>query len=235
MAHPFPAQDLACPDLASCPVADPSALDEAPRVDLQAGEWLYRVYDTTYGFGSYNPAGDARFSPFDDADGDRVGSFYVAENEAGALLETVFHDVEPDVGVVLEDTLRVYALAHLTPPSGLRLVDLRDPVLVSLGVRRSGVAASGPEHYPCTRRIARHFHDRGADGLVWNSRQAEFHRSAGRRVLPTDVAVIFGDLTAGGPGPWVRVGPAVISLVADRGRTMVDRIAEELGVTVVDS
>ena len=235
MAHTFPAQDLTCPAPGSCPVADPLTLDAAPRVKLPTRAWLYRVYDTTYGYGSYNPAGDARFSPFDDENDDRVGSFYVAENEAGALLETVFHDVEPDIGEVLEDTLRVYALAHLTPPPDLTVVDLRDPVLVSLGVRRPAVSASGPEHYPCTRRIAQHFHHDGADGLLWNSRQAEFHRAAGRRVLPTDVAVIFGDLSSATPGPWVRVGPAIIGLVVDRGRTMVDRIAEELAVTIVDS
>jgi len=230
----YPPQDLTCPDPAGCPIAVPDDLSGARIVDFPANTEMVRVYDSTWGFDEANPGfGDARFGPFDSVDGSRVPTMYLAQNQTGALLETVFHDAEPGYGEVYESTLRNHCLVSLSCPHALRVVDLRDPELARMGVGRDAVASSTAEHYPCTRRLARHFHSTGAAGILWHSRQAEFHRGAWRNVPASEVLVVFGDRIPLGRGDWTRLGPGAISLVQDTGRTLVDEVATELDVTVV--
>lgn len=219
-----------------CPVAAPAALACAVRLSLPKGTGWVRCYDGTWGYDEPNHGfGDTRFVPFTDAAGQPVPTMYLAENDEGALLETVFHDVKPDHGAIYEDTLRGRLLTYVTSPADLNLVDLTDPSLVKLGVSRSAISASGPEHYECTRVVAKHFYDTdpNSHGLIWHSRQAEFQRSAGRAVQPSQVAVVFTDRVNVSRGGWSRTGPQTVSLGSGQGRTLVDGIAVRLDVDIV--
>ncbi len=228
----FPPQDLVCPDPGSCPV--PATLPTLPGWELPAGQLLYRVYDTTWGYDEFNPGfGDTRFAPFDDSTGGRIPAMYLAESEIAALLETMFHDVHElaDRNVYERDLLE-RALAHVQVPAPAWLVDLRDSTLAAAGVRRDELVSTSAEHYPCTRRCARELHarridDRPVQGLVWHSRQAEV---LGRP--PEQVAVLFGDRYGSARGSWIRVGPGARNLVEGPGGLLVDELANELDATV---
>lgn len=234
MAHP------GCPDPASCPVVEFAAVRRAPHVTIPAGGDWVRCYDATWGFDEPNPGfGDTRFAPFRDDAGCLVPTMYLAENDVGALLETVFHDVDPGVGLIYEDTLQGRLLAYLTTPTPLTMVDLRDPSLAALRVDRGGVVSSNAEHYPCTRNLARQFYDHNpaVAGLIWHSRQAEFQRALGRLSVESAVAVVFADRAGIPRGHWCPVAPGIVSLGRDAaaGRTRVDQIADLLDIDVITS
>lgn len=230
-------QRLACPAPNSCPVVKPTDLPpQLPFVQFAPGTAAYRVYDGTWGYDEPNPGfGDARFSPFDaQGDGRRVPAMYLAETPVGALLETIFHDVHQLASrVIYEDDLRKQMLAHLETPSGLNLVDLRNPVLKKAGLARNRIVSSPAEHYPCTRLIAQHLHGQYVDGgeahgLVWHSRQAELNGTA-----PTTAMVVYTDSYGVARGGWKRVGPGSQNLFEGSGRLRVDAIANDLGATIV--
>ena len=224
-----------CPDPAGCPVADSGRLVAAPRHTLRADTVWARCYDSTWGYDEPNPGfGDTRFAPFRDAAGTFVPTMYLAENAAGALLETVFHDTLPG-GVIYDAVLRGRLLTYLSPPADLLMVDLRDPALDHLGVPRSAVASSPAEHYSCTRRIAEAIYaaDAAVHGIVWHSRQTEFHRSAGRPVPDSEVALVFTDRLSDRRGSWTRRALQTVSLGSGEGRTLVDEVAEALDVTTI--
>lgn len=231
----FPPQDLDCPDPAACPVLPENDLPPIPVTTVEAGRPYYRCYDGTWGYDEPNPGfGDARFSPFDSVVGDRVATLYLGESDIAALLETVFHDVHHLAGrLVYERSLQVTLLANVTTPADLSLADLRDPILDSLSLDRLQLVSSPSEHYPCTRRVARRIHEVGAagapvDGILWNSRQAELNG-----VGPTEVAVVFADRFDPGRGGWTRVGPGSQNLYEGPGRLLVERVALDVGATVV--
>lgn len=226
-----------CPDPVGCTVVTPAALSAAPRHRVPAGTVWVRCYDSTWGYDEPNPGfGDTRFAPFLDAGGRRVPTMYLADNPAGALLESVFHDTLPG-GFIYEDMLRGRLVTFLATPIELVLVDLRDPALAAMGVPRSGVVSSPAEHYPCTRFIAREFHraDAAVHGLIWHSRQAEFHRAAGRPLDDSEVAVVFTARVTTARGGWPRRSLQTVSLGSGEGRTLVDEVADALGVTAVTS
>jgi RES domain len=226
-------QDLRCPDPDGCPVV--AELPPVPGVWLDAGVPLYRVYSTRWGYDEFNPGlGDTRFAPFDAAaTGARVPTMYLAGDEIGALLETVFHEVHHQLPRrIYEKDLRRFGLAHVRVPRRLWLADLRDPALAAAGVRREQLVSTPAEHYPCTRRVARDVHGREIDGrevagLLWHSRQAELLATR-----PTEVCVLFGDVAGTGRGSWVLTGPGVRNLFEGPGRVLVDVLAEQLDATV---
>lgn len=228
---------MGCPDPAGCPVAGYSRLAAAPRHLVPASRVWARAYDSTWGYDEPNPGvGDTRFAPFNDPSGASVPTMYLAEDPAGALLETVFHDTLPG-GMIYADTLRQKLLTYLSAPVDLVLADLRDQAVATLGVPRSAVASSPAEHYPCTRRIAGGFHDAdpGVQGLIWDSRQAEFHRAAGRPITSSEVAIVFTDRISKRRGGWSRRFLQAVSLGSGAGRTLVDEIADLLDVTIITS
>jgi hypothetical protein len=230
----FPPHDLTCPHPAGCPVT--AALPELPGVLLSAGKPMFRCYDVTRGYDEFNPGfGDSRFAPFDSVTAvSRVSALYLADNENGALLETVFHEVHQQSDRhIYEKDLRRHAIAHLLVPTELWLVDLRDDVLQLLGIRRDQVVASPSEHYPCTRQLARDLQTRSIDGrrvegVLWHSRQAELLRRSG----PSEVCVVFGDVYGDHRGSWTLTGPGARNLYEGPGRLLIDELANELAATV---
>lgn len=231
----LPPQDLVCPQPGTCPVPPGiEELDLGVRV-LRAGTEVHRCYDVVRGYDTGNAGyGDTRFQPFDAQDGTRVPTLYVAETEAAALLETVFHTVHHDADRhVYQSSLLRRALVRLSAPLDLQLVDLRDEELRRLGVPRGGLVATSAEHYPCTRRVAAALHGRAVggvlpQGLLWHSRQAELAEGPA-----AEVGVVFGDRAPVGEGAWSLSRPGVRTLFDGAGRELVERVAEELGAVVV--
>lgn len=146
--------------------------------------------------------GDTRFAPMDG-----VAHTYLSTTAFGALLESVLHDAAPPTPRVQLPTLRTWREETVVLTEDVRLVDLRDTQLQTLGVTRDQVVATAPLHYRCTRAWAAQLHGRvvggqQTHGLLWHSRQAELHAAAAasqrRPALadlldehPTEVAVLW--------------------------------------------
>lgn len=231
MTAPFPPLDLHCPDPDRCPVLDTASLPAFSEIVVPAGSHLARVYDSTWGYDEHNPGfGDTRFAPFESAAGVRVPTMYLAENQAAALLETVFHEVGADgERIIYEHQLQERLLTVVAMPADARLIDLRDAALAARGITRGQLVSSSSEHYPCTRRVAAALHAAypEAQGLCWHSRQAEITVYG-----QIEMIVLFGDRYPSKRGTWTRIGgPGAIYTA--QGRLLVDQIANALGAVVL--
>ena len=230
-----------CPHPSGCPVPSPPGPATASR--LRTTTWersFFRVYDTTFGFDEFNPGlGDTRFAPVDTAGG-VVPHLYGGACDVVVLLDTIFHDVHhgmADRTVWLRDLVE-RGIVELTAPRPLRLIDLRDPQLDQLELRRDQLVSTHAEHYPCTRQWATWLHgtrpdDVNPDGIVWHSRQAEL--ADARVTLDVDdseLFVLFGDHADFGRGGFTRQFPGVQPLAAGSGRLRVDEIAEAFDALV---
>lgn len=237
----LPKERLRCPDPANCPVAVTKLTDAAEsgrmpvKVLKAASEW-FRVFNAADGYATPNPGkGNTRFSPFDGATtGARVASMYLAESLEAALLETSFHDVPiaPPREVNVSALLGM-AHAQVKLPTDLSIADLRDASLNTLGIDRSALASSPREHYPCTRKVAKSIHSSmsGVAGIIWHSRQAEINQRPAAKVL-----VVFADRVPIDRGDWHLVPDysSLGALLEGSGWLLVDRLADSLGVTIVD-
>ena len=130
-------------------------------------------------------------------------------------------------------TLFGKAHARVRLPTDLLIADLRDASLRTLGIERSAVASSPREHYPCARRVAKHIHSSMQDvaGIVWHSRQAEINQQPAAKVL-----IVFADRVPTERGDWQLVPDrsSFGALLEGSGWLLVDRLADSLGVTLVD-
>lgn len=81
--------------------------------------------------------------------------------------------------------------------------------------------------------MAFHNSDPAATGIIWHSRQAEFHRTTGRAIPRSEVAVVFAGRISEQRGSWRRRDLQTVSLGSGEGRTMVDQIADALDVTTI--
>lgn len=225
-----------CPSPRACPVPDPPRTlqaDDLALHQLPAGSPFYRVYRLAFGYDSFNPGrGDTRFAPLR-AGETLVATMYGGSDEATVLLESVFHDVHARVRdrVVYERTLRQHGLAYVRAPRPMQLVDLRDGALPGLGLHRHQLVATTAQHYPCTREWSERLHRfaTGADGLLWDSRQAELRPGLDHR---GEAFMLFGDRAPAGPGSYPLAGPGVRNLTEGAGRLLVDEIAERLDARI---
>lgn len=194
---------------------------------------FYRVTRHAYGYDEFNPGkGDTRFAPLR-SDGLTIPTLYGGETQQSALLESIFHDIHHSVGdkLVYASDLRDRGLVHLETPIALRLVDLRDDALFSLGLNRPDLVSTPAAHYVCTREWSAHIHGLSplAHGMIWHSRQAEL---TGRRA---EAIILFRDrLSNRQPGYFPLAGVGVVNLVEGKGRQLIDKLASELDATVVD-
>jgi hypothetical protein len=136
-----------CPDPTRCPVVDPARLTGARTTTLtRIGVWR-RVYESKWEYEEFHlgSGGDSRFAPFKDSAGTPVPTLYLAESDVAALLETVFHDLEPTGRrLIYEAHLRERSIVTVALPKPAFLLDLRDPELARLGVARSEAASLPP-------------------------------------------------------------------------------------------
>jgi hypothetical protein len=204
-------------------------------VHLEAGDPFHTAYRRQHWPELFNPAvlGDARFSPLT-IRGAAVPTVYGADTQTVALLETCFHDVHVAVPRLISERLDLAprGLVSLSTPVRVPLVDLRDAALADLGLHRSQLIATTPEHYACTRQWAEVLHDHevagvAPAGLLWQSRVAELAQQDSLLFddllrLASNVFVFFGDRVPTAP-PRVAAGRAALRRPHDRRRSATRR------------
>ena len=157
----------------------PFPSDADPLIGVwPAGRGIVRVYDALYslrGFWTGTPTRPSRFHPFTPTGAPGpVPVLYGSDRLAGAISETVFHDV-PVRGTkhVPRATLRRKLAITLTATRDLRLADLTGYGLRRLGATRAEIIDSDPRSYADTARWAHglHAHREHLDGIQLVSRQ----------------------------------------------------------------
>lgn len=207
--------------------APPAARLHATLTDWGGGKLVHRVHSDDYRADVFNPsdAGNARFSPIRRADGSIIPVIYAGEDQACALMETIFHDVPyaPGFKPVLRLKFENQLHSELIIVPTLKLVDLRSIALRKLGIERKYLLDSSKAHYPETRQWAILFYEQNPDaqGLLWTSRQ---HDGAEAIMLFEDRVPTGALDPQGSSHPLIEGGfviPAVIAL------------ADRIGVTIV--
>ncbi len=153
-------------------------------VDVDSGATFFRVTRPEYA-STFTPAGTghARFSPLPDR-----SHTYVAEQRSAALLESALHEASGPNARIYRAQLSALVLTEVRFTGALRLVDLRDDALAALGLDRRELTDAGPRHYTCTQAVAaRLAGTKGADGLLWTSRQGALHAERNRDGLASEV------------------------------------------------
>lgn len=153
----------------------------------------YRVYDTEYAPNAFNPCSTmdpadlsrgGRFHPIDDAAGQRIPTFYMADHESSALAETLLRlPAKGPKSVKLRDA-RTHALTSVTLTHDLRLVDLTHSSLNGL---LDNKLKQNFKIYGQTRDMAASIHaaEPWAHGLVWNGKQ--------QGIIGHKCVMLFGD------------------------------------------
>jgi hypothetical protein len=145
---------------------------------------LWRVHPASYRATEFNPtkSGNARFSPIRQPDGAIIPVLYGASTLAGAIMETVFHDVPtPPGGYILDiEDLREQHLvvSRVRPKRRLQAVDLSTKGLKRLGLHRTDLIDTPVTAYSLTRAWGEWLHGAtSARGLLWTSRQDDAARA----------------------------------------------------------
>ena len=156
----------------------------SPKLVPSGAGAVWRVHSASYRPTQFNSSdtGDARFSPIRRPDGTTIPVLYGASTLAGAMMETVFHDVPtPPGGYILDiESLREQNLvvSRIRTKRRLPTVDLSTKGLKRLGLQRADLIDTPVTAYPRTREWAEWLHSAtAAKGLVWTSRQDEGARA----------------------------------------------------------
>jgi RES domain len=237
-----------CLDPARCPVPDPSRVDlrRLRLAHLDEGATLCTAYARSHWPALFNATsrGNSRFSPIA-KEGSIVPTMYAARAQTVALLETAFHDVHQlGVRLISERTqLATRGLVAISVPIRMSLVDLTDAGLARVGLDRSQIVATSPQHYACTQAWGVALHERKfgghpAAGLLWRSRVAELAEAdsmvlADLLPLAGEVSVIFGDRAPHDPADWRPGDPHYADLSVGSGRLLAEQIAEQLEAVIV--
>jgi RES domain len=153
-----------------------------------------------------------------------VPTLYAADQAAGAISETVFHDVpvEGPNKRVRMSRFETVLLSTLAPRRELRLVRLHGHGFHRLWVSRSKLIESEADCYPQLAPWGQALHDcpADADGLLWRSRQYD----------DSYACLLFGDRV--GRRELKVVAPS-LPLVLGRGLELVEELAEDAEITLI--
>lgn len=173
------------------------------------GSPLLRCHDSRFGATEFNPGfGAGRFHPLVAGGGQPIPTLYGSGSFAGALSETVLHNV-PIRGPhrrVRQQRLLPLMVSTLAPRRDLRLVQLHGLGLRRLRVARVELIETQTGDYPRARRWAEALHrcDARPDGLAWVARQHDTSLAVvlfGDRVERAELEVVEPPLPlAWGPG-----------------------------------
>jgi hypothetical protein len=210
----------------SVEVPAPAAAGELdPLVtEWAAGRPIVRCRNARHGPAEFNrTASPGRFRPVRRR-GRIVGTLYGSEDLAGAVSETVFHELPAGTGPRF---LRVEALAPmmastLSARRVLRLASLHGHGLRRLSATRAQLIDSEADRYPELARWGQALHDCTAepDGLAWRSRHYDDAYALllfGDRVRRRDLEVVEPPLP----------------LAVGRGLERLMELAERAGITLV--
>jgi hypothetical protein len=209
--------------------AEVPAPQAAGELDPLVTEWaegrrIVRCHNARHGPTGFNrTASPGRFRPVRRR-GRIVGTLYGSEDLAGAVSETVFHDLP--VGAEPR-FLRIEALAPMVASAlsarrVLRLASLHGHGLRRLGATRAQLIDSEADRYPELAAWGQALHDCPAepDGLVWRSRHYD----------DAYALLLFADRVRGRDLELVE---PPLPLAVDRGLERLMELAERAGITLV--
>lgn len=211
--------------MALAPPPDPADLDPLV-IEIAAGTPVVRVHSTARSADDFNPGlgRSSRFAPLHRTDGTPIPTLYAATTVAGALSESVFHDVayRGRGKRILAGRLTGLALSTLIVAEPIRLALLAGLGLRRLGVRRRELIESGPGSYAETAAwaLALHSCPTAPSGLLWTSRQDD----------TASALLLFGDRIR---ETALIVASTPIALDGGPGLALVDDAATLAAITVV--
>lgn len=201
-----------------------------PRtIEWPAGRTLWRVSkDATATRFSTRTGRLFRFSPIVSSDGTVVPTWYGATSQAGAIFESVFHDVRPphrDRRIAPNQYIdRI--LAPVVTARSLTLVDLTTDGLHSIGISRAALIESTSQRYQWTIEQAVLLRQAAptADGFVWVSRARDTALSV----------VLYGNREDRGDPEMLMPGEGpALPLGIGAGLELLRTLAEAARITIV--
>jgi hypothetical protein len=186
---------------------------------------MSRCHSSTHGATEFNPrvGTPGRFRPI--RAGKRiVPTLYAADRDAGAISETVFHDVpiQSTPKRIRMSRFQTVLLSTLAPRRDLSLVRLHGHGFNRLNVGRAQLIESEADRYPELAAWGQALHGSpvAPDGLLWRSRHYD----------DSYACLLFGDRV--GRRELEVVAPS-IPLALGRGLELVQELAEDAGITLV--
>ncbi len=203
---------------------DPTALDPLVH-EWKAGRAIVRCHDAGFGATEFNrTASPGRFRPVRNR-GRIVGTIYGAEDDAGAIAESLFRPVPVDSAVKRVGRARLVPvmISVLASTRTLRLASLHGHGLRRIGSSRARLIDSEADQYPALAAWGQALHDCSAavDGIVWRSRHYD----------DSYALMLFGDRVHRRALELVQ---PPLPLAVGRGLERVNELAEQAGVTLVD-
>ena len=190
-----------------------------------SGKQLSRCHPSTFGATEFNPRAGTpgRFRPV--RTGRRVvPTFYAADGAAGAISETVFHDVPVDsttkrVRIARFETV---LLSTIAPRRELRLIRLHGHGVHRLRASRAQLIESEADCYPQLASWGQALHDCpvNADGLLWRSRQYD----------DSYACLLFGDRVG---RRELEVTAPSLPLALGRGLELLTELAEDAEIALI--
>ena len=192
------------------------SVDAPALIVVPAGLLLWRVSRDDSGLAFSSSTRTNRFSPMRDGSGVIVSAWYGATSEAGAIFESVFHDIRPSHRAprVMPNQYADRVLAPVVTVRPLTLVDLTTSGLHAIGVSRARLIESTSQRYDWTNAVASRLRAAAptADGFVWVSRAQDTSRCVVLYADPGRTSMLAVAPT-GGPIP-LDVGPGLALLRA---------------------
>jgi hypothetical protein len=204
----------------------PAASDLDPLIhEWEPGRPIVRCHNVRFGASEFNPAaGPGRFRPVRRR-GRIVGTLYGAEDDAGAISETAFHDVPVRAGppLVRLSAVTPMAISTLTPRRVLRLASLHGHGLRRVRASRAELIESDADQYPALAEWGQALHDCPAtpDGIGWRSRHYD----------DAYALVLFSDRIR---RRELDVVEPPLPLALGKGLERLYALAERAGITVVE-
>jgi RES domain len=203
---------------------DPSALNPLIH-EWKAGRPILRCHDTRFGATEFNRTpSEGRFRPVR-SKGRIVGTIYGAQDDAGAIAESVFRPVPIGTAVRQVGRARLVPLMISTLASSrtLRLASLHGNGLRRVGATRAQLIDSEADQYPDLTAWGQALHDCPAkpDGIVWRSRHYD----------DSYAFMLFGDRVR---RHQLQVVEPPLPLAVGRGLERVMELAEQADITIID-
>lgn len=203
---------------------DPSALNPLIH-EWEAGRAIVRCHDTRFGATEFNrTASEGRFRPVRSRRR-IVGTVYGAQDDAGAIAESVFRPVPVGAAVRQVGRARLVPimLSTLATSRPLRLASLHGNGLRRVGASHAQLIDSEADEYPALAAWGQALHDCPAmpDGIVWRSRHYD----------DSYAFVLFGDRVR---RQELRVVEPPLPLAVGRGLERAMELAEQADITIVD-
>jgi hypothetical protein len=203
---------------------DPSELNPLIH-EWDAGRPILRCHDTRFAATEFNRTGsEGRFRPVR-SKGRIVGTVYGAQDDAGAIAESVFRPVPVGTAVRQVGRARLVPLMISTLASNrtLRLASLHGNGLRRAGASRAQLIDSEADQYAALAAWGQALHDCPAtpDGIIWRSRHYD----------DSYTFMLFGDRVRRHD---LQVVEPPLPLAVGRGLERVMELAEQADITIID-